>query len=206
MMATTHAYIGLGLVVLSLPVTGPHAATPALLAAAFVGGLTPDLDLISDHRKSLHFPVCLPLAALALFAIYAAVGSTPVFLLAVAAASAGVHSLTDILAGGVGPEPWNDPSDRAVYNHALGRWHVPRRLVRYSGAPEDFVLSVGVALPALLAPQTGPVADAVLVATLLGSGLYALTRRRLAAVARHCRAVVPSGLVERLPVVRSDER
>jgi hypothetical protein len=203
MMATTRACIGLGLVVLSLPVTGAHAPASALVTAAFLGGLAPDLDLAGRHRKSLHFPVFLPGVALVLCAAYAAVGTAAILLLAVAVASAWVHSLTDILAGGVGAEPWSDPSDRAVFNHALGAWHAPRRLVRYSGAPEDFCLCVAVGLPVVLAAPTGPTADAELVAIPLGSGLYVLSRRRLSWIAHRCRALVPPGLAERLGTGRS---
>jgi hypothetical protein len=206
MMATTHACISLGLVVLSLPVTGAHAPDAALMAVAFFGGLVPDLDIASDHRKSLHFPVFLPAGAVVLGGAYAVVGAPTVLLLTVGVASAGVHSLTDILAGGVGPEPWKRTSDRAVYNHALGAWHAPRRLVRYSGAPEDFGLCAAVAFPVVLAPQTGATADAALVATLLASGLYALSRRRLSEIARRFRALVSRGLGGRLRTGRSGER
>jgi hypothetical protein len=206
MMATTHAYMALGLVVLSLPVSGRHAPEASLMVAASLGGLAPDADLVTNHRKTLHFPVLLPVGALLLLAVYRVVGSPAVVVLAVAVASAGLHSLTDILAGGVGYEPWEHTSDRAVYNHVLGVWHTPRRLVRYSGAPEDFALGAVAALPAVFAPQTGPVADAVLAATLLATGLYTLVRRRLPAIAGRFRAVAPPRLADRLPAVGFEER
>jgi len=207
MMATTHAYVGIFFAVLSLPVAGEYATAPHLLAAAFVGGLLPDADLVTNHRKTLHFPVYLPVVAVALFGLFVSLAYAPSFLLIVAfgVASAGLHSLTDILAGGVGHEPWKGNSSRSVYNHFLGRWHTPGRLVRYSGAPEDFVLCAVFAIPTVLAPATGPTADGVLVVVLVASGLYTLTRRRLSDVSETLTSVFPDSFVRALPSVRFEE-
>jgi hypothetical protein len=175
------------------------------LFAAFVGGLVPDLDLVTSHRKTLHFPVLYPVAACGLFGLFAVVGGQTLFVLGVAVASAGLHSLSDVLGGGVGYEPWEHSSSKAVYNHVLGRWHRPRRLVRYSGAPEDFLLCAAVAVPVVLSPSPGPPFRAPLVAILAVSGLYALSRRRLPAIAASLRAVLPAPVVHRLPRIRFED-
>ena len=205
MMATTHAFLGLVVTVLVLPVAGRHAPATAVLTAAFLGGLAPDLDLVTSHRKPLHFPVVLPVAAGTCFVAYGVLGGQSLFLLAVGLAAAGFHSVTDVLGGGIGYEPWRGTSSKAVYNHVLGRWHRPRRLVRYSGAPEDFALGGAVGVPVVLAPETGPAVDAVLIAVLVGSGVYAATRRRFGAVARSLRAVFPSWLVDAVPAVKFED-
>jgi len=204
-MATTHAYAGLALALASLPVTSTYAPTSSLLIAAFVGGLLPDLDLTTSHRKTLHYPVVYPAVAGGLLVASQVFGSEPLFLLAVAVASAGFHSLTDILGGGVGYEPWKSTSKKAVYNHVLGRWHTPRRVVRYSGAPEDFAVCAAIAVPTLLARPTGTTLDVILALLLVGSGFYVATRRQFSLIASSIRAVVPRTLLERLPQIRFED-
>jgi len=205
MMATTHAYIGLVAAVASLPVTGKYAPATSVLFAAFVGGLVPDLDLVTSHRKTLHFPLLYPVAACGLLGLSTVVGSQVLFVLGIAVASAGLHSLSDVFGGGVGHEPWKQSSSKAVYNHVLGRWHRPKRLVRYSGAPEDFVLSVAVAIPVIHSPSVGPPFRLPLVAILVGSGFYALSRRRLPAIAASLRSTLPATVVRRLPQIRFED-
>jgi hypothetical protein len=205
MMATTHAYIGLAAAVASLSVTARYAPATSVLLAAFVGGLVPDLDLVTSHRKTLHFPVLYPVAACVLFGLFAVFGGQAVFVFGVALASAGLHSLSDILGGGVGSKPWEQSSSKAVYNHVIGRWHRPRRLVRYSGAPEDFALCAAVAIPVVLLPSLGSAFRAPLIAILVGSGLYAVSRRRLPTIAASLRAVLPSTVVYRLPQIRFED-
>lgn len=205
MMATTHAYIGLAAAVASLPVTARHAPATSVLLAAFVGGLVPDLDLVTSHRKTLHFPVLYPVAGCALLGLSGVVGGQAVFVFGIALASSGLHSLSDVLGGGVGYEPWEQSSSKAVYNHVLGRWHRPRRIVRYSGAPEDFVLCAAVAIPVILSPLLGPPVRALLLATLVGSGVYAVSRRRLPGIAASLRSVLPATVIHRLPRIRFED-
>jgi len=202
MMATTHAYLGLAVAILSLPETARHAPTSTVMAAAFIGGLLPDLDLITDHRKTLHFPVLLPVGSLVVLALYVIAGHPFLLVLGIVTASAGLHSLTDVCAGGLGYEPWKHDSQRAVYNHLLGRWHAPRRLVRYSGAPEDFALATAFAVPCIRTSATGPVADRLLLVVLAASGLYAAMRRSLPTIARRLRSRLPSALLDRLPQIQ----
>lgn len=204
-MAPTHAYIGVALALVSLPVTGSHAAPLGIIAAAFIGGVLPDVDLVTSHRKTLHFPVLYPVAACLLVVLSLALKWQALFLLSITVGSAGVHSLTDIFAGGLGYEPWRGTSRKAVYNHVAGRWHRPRRLVRYSGAPEDLVLCTLFAVPVLIDPVTGPTADTALAVVLVGSGLYTATRRRLSLLAASARSLLPNALLNRLPRVQFEE-
>jgi hypothetical protein len=140
--------MGLAATVLALPVTARHAPASSVLVVAFVGGVLPDLDLVTNHRRTLHFPVLLPVGAVACLCAYGVLGGQSLFLLAVGLAAAGLHSASDVLGGGLGYEPWRNDSTKAVYNHVLDRWHAPRRFVRYSGAPEDFLLGASFAVPA----------------------------------------------------------
>jgi hypothetical protein len=150
MMATTHAAVGLSLAAPLVWVAPEFAAVAAV--AALVGGIVPDVDLfVGVHRKTLHFPVYYTLAAAGVGAI--ALATTPTVLtvgLAFFLLSAGVHSISDWFGAGDELRPWNRTSDRAVYVHPAKRWLRPRYVVRYDGAPEDFVLTLLFALPGLL--------------------------------------------------------
>jgi len=111
--------------------------------------------------------------------LLAAVSGSPlVVLAAVAAVAFSLHPLMDVLCGGVEVRPWEAKSEEAVYDHFRRRWLRPRRLVRYAGAPEDFLVALGVGLPAL-AVTTGSLQRG-LVAVLVVSGLFVTIRRRLA--------------------------
>jgi hypothetical protein len=114
--------------------------------------------------------------------------------LAVAVGSAAVHALSDVLGGSPEPEPWSPTLDIAVYNHVLGRWHRPRRYVRYSGAPEDFLLGAAFGLLAVSLPATGPGAETLLLGVVVTSGLFTASRRRLHALPGLAERVVPRRL------------
>lgn len=194
MMATTHALIGVALAAAAYPFL-PGAVPPsAVVAAGFVGGLVPDLDLFAEHRRTLHFPVGYGVLAAVLAAVVAATAAPVVVLLAVFVVSAAVHALSDVLGGSPEAEPWNPSLDIAVYDHALGRWHRPRRYVRYSGAPEDFLLGASFGALAVAAPATGPEAEVLLIGVVVFSGLFALVRKRLHAAPRLVRWVLPERL------------
>ena len=192
MMATTHAVMGVALVALVFPEFG-LAPTVAVLLAAFCGGIAPDLDMVAAHRKTLHFPVFLPVATAlvggGLLLSGATGGAGPAlsaFLL-----SAAVHSAIDVLGGGVEPEPWKRTSNEAVYNHWLGRWHEPKRWVRYAGAPEDLLLAVVCGAVALRAAATPPVVDRLLLGTLVFSAAFTLLRKRLPVLVSYAKTSLP---------------
>ncbi|MFP9190286.1 metal-dependent hydrolase [Natronosalvus vescus] len=175
MMATTHVFVGLVLVA-PVAVAAPDLATP-LAVGAIVGGLLPDVDLVLTHRKTFHFPV-LGAAGAVSAATLAAVAPSPFTAgIAACAASAWIHAASDALGGGPEMDPWTNPSDRAVYDHARGRWIRPRRWIRYDGAPEDALLASALAVPAFVV-FSGPIRTVVAVALAVSLG-YTLVRRRL---------------------------
>ena len=177
MMATTHVFTGLA-VVAPVAYVAPDFAV-ALAVGAILGGLAPDFDLVRTHRRTLHFPVAG--LAVAVPAVVLAAVSPSILTLALAAfvVTAWLHAATDSIGGGPEMDPWNDRTERAVYDHVRGRWIRPRRWIRYDGAPEDAVLGVALAIPALV------VFDGWLTAVITGcvtvSLVYALLRRRLVA-------------------------
>ncbi|MFA9425768.1 metal-dependent hydrolase [Natronorubrum sp. A-ect3] len=177
MMATTHVFAGLA-VVAPIAYAVPEFAM-ALAVGAILGGLTPDFDLVAVHRRTLHFPlgglaVVIPAVGLAV-----SVPSNATVGFAAFAVAAWLHAASDAIGGGPEMDPWNDRSERAVYDHVRGRWIRPRRWIRYDGAPEDAALAVVLAIPAVL------VFDGWISAVVLGgvamSLVYALVRRELVA-------------------------
>lgn len=194
-MLPTHALVGLAIAA-PLLVLAPEHATPALVGG-LVGGILPDLDLYAGHRRTLHYPAGYTLAALPV-AVGAAVVGTPLLVaLAFLLVAAALHCQMDRLGGGLELRPWEGRSERAVYNHLRGRWHRPRRWIRYDGAPEDVLLSLTLAAPMLLVLQR-PFLELAAVAVLAGTG-YGLLRRRLASLAPVVAAQVPQSVVEHVP-------
>jgi len=192
-MATTHALAGVLVGVAALPLA-PGAGT-SLLLAGFVGGLAPDLDLYFAHRRTLHFPVYLPVAAGGAAGLALAATTTATLALAVFLAAAALHAVTDLFGGGLELRPWEATSERAVYSHFHGRWLAPRRLVPYDGAPSDLALASVLALPGLLAVEGGGSAGeplaALVTAALVVSVAYTLVRKRLPTLAESVAALVP---------------
>jgi hypothetical protein len=195
MMATTHALAGVALAV-GVSLFVPEAGGLPLLAAG-VGGFFPDLDLTGDHRKTLHFPVYYSVAALAA-GVVAAVVTTPLTLsLALFLTAAALHSVMDAAGGGLEPRPWLGQGERAVYNHASGRWIRPRRWIRYDGAPEDLALCGALALPGLLVLDG--TAQTAIVGALGISAAYTVLRKPLVALADRVVPRIPQDVFDRLP-------
>ncbi|THE65201.1 metal-dependent hydrolase [Salinadaptatus halalkaliphilus] len=175
MMATTHVFAALAVVV-PVAVTAPTLATP-LAVGAILGGLAPDIDLVLEHRRSFHFPVVglaivVPAVGLAIVA-----PSSLTAAVAAVAVAAWLHAASDAIGGGPEMDPWNDRSERAVYDHARGVWIRPRRWIRYDGAPEDAALAVALSIPTLVVFE-GWVRVLALVGVAVSIG-YALVRRRM---------------------------
>ncbi|WP_299266771.1 metal-dependent hydrolase [Halorientalis sp.] len=196
MMATTHAFVGAALASATL-FFAPSVA-PTAVAAGFVGGLLPDLDLVFEHRRTFHFPVLAPVGTLAVVAVGVTAPSATTITLAAFAVGAGVHATTDAAGGSTEPRPWLRTSDRAVYDHVRGRWLRARRWIRYDGAPEDFAVATLASLPMLV---LGPGPNRVLaVAALVVSAGYVLVRKRLWDITAVVRRTAPELVASRLPV------
>jgi hypothetical protein len=188
-MGTTHAAMGLALGAATLAVAPEFAVVAAIAGVA--GGFFPDLDLLAGvHRRTLHFPVyywvlAVPAVALAAVVPQAGTVAAAVFLLAAA-----VHSAVDVLGAGTELRPWKATVDRAVYVHPRGGWLDARRLIRYDGAPEDLLLTIGFAVPGIVLFDP-PVRWLAIGLIILGTG-YALVRKQVPDAAEW--------VVERLPV------
>lgn len=175
MMTTTHAAMGATVAALLSPISPEYAAIAAL--AALAGGAFPDLDILFEHRKTLHFPEHYWYLAVPAFALAAVRPGVWTVAAAAFLGSAALHSVTDVFGGGLGLRPWTEDDQRGVYSHRNGRWVAPRRWVRYDGAPEDVALLAVLTVVPLLAFD-GTVRDVVLVG--LGvSVAYGIVRRRL---------------------------
>jgi len=202
MMVTTHVLMSVALAAVSLPFLPAGASPPLVFGAAFVGGLAPDLDLVAVHRRSLHYPVVLPVLAVGLWLLALVVSAPLVAVGAVGVTAAALHSVSDVFAGSTEPEPWDPASEQAVYNHVLGGWHRPRRYVRYSGAPEDFFVAALFALVAIESPATTAGVEASLLGLLTLSAVFVLFRKRLPAAAGRLASWVPTTVHWVFPTVR----
>ena len=195
MMVTTHALAGL-LLAVPVALVAPEFAVVAA-AAGFAGGVFPDLDMPGAHRRTLHFPVYATLAALATGVAALLAPSAWTVGAALFLGSAAVHSLADALGGDLELRPWEQTGDRGVYSHYHQRWWRPRRWIRYDGAPEDAVATLGLGLLAF-AVYDGAF-DAVVVGTVAVGLGYAVVRRRIVGWGERAVAALPAGVVDRLP-------
>ncbi|QSG03340.1 metal-dependent hydrolase [Natranaeroarchaeum sulfidigenes] len=148
MMATTHGFVGLAIAA-AVAVIAPELAVAAAIGG-IAGGIFPDLDVLAEHRRTLHFPgyytmVALPALGLAYVVTDVVTVGVATFLVAAA-----VHSLSDALGGTPSAAPWKSDLDHGVYFHAADRWLPAKRWIRYDGAPEDFALGAVFALPGLV--------------------------------------------------------
>lgn len=149
MMGTTHAAMGIALAA-PLTMVAPEFA-PVAAIAGLVGGVFPDLDLLSgQHRQTLHFPVYYSATALVASAVALLAPATATVAVAFFLVSAAVHCVTDAAGGGLELRPWEATDDRGVYVHPADRWVRARRWIRYDGSPEDLVLASLFSLPGLL--------------------------------------------------------
>lgn len=173
MMLFTHLLVGL---LVGLGATALGGGTAALVAG-LVGGLLPDLDMFADHRRTLHFPVGFAVAGVPFVLAGVVLSVSVALLLGTLLAAAWLHSVMDVFGSARELRPWNRTSHRAVYNHALGGWHAPRRFV-YDGSPGDLVLCG--ALAAVAVGIGSPVVARIAVTLVVPATVYALSRRTLA--------------------------
>lgn len=201
MMAFTHLLASLAIGVLVAPVVSGTAGLPLVVATAVIGGLAPDVDLLAHHRRTLHYPIGSPVAALAAGGLFVATGWVALLLAALLFGAAALHVLLDLAAGSAERTPWNPVTEFGVYNHLLGHWHRPRRVVGYSGSPGDFACSGGLAVVVLAAPATTPTLNLFVVGTVALAGGYCLARRRLGGLTRR----LPAPVRQLVPVIIVEE-
>lgn len=175
MMLPTHGLAGM-VAALPFALAVPELGGVALLAG-FVGGSVPDLDLYAGHRKSLHFPVYYTVLAAPAVVLAVLIPTPAVVGVAFVLSGAAIHSVMDVLGGGLELYPWAATSDRAVYDHFHGRWLRPHRLVPYDGSPADLALAALLALPLLFV--TAAALRSLVVAALLVAIGYTAVRRYL---------------------------
>ena len=215
MMATTHALAGMALASV-VTLFAPEYA-PVAVVAAGLGGAFPDLDTPGRHRRTLHYPVYYSLATVGLLVLALGVPTPVTVALAAFVGGAAVHSASDAFGGGLELRPWEGTSDRAVYDHYHGRWLRPRRWVRYDGAPEDVVLAGVLAVPTLalaggagdatalsgaslrVTALSGELVPTLVVVFVAVSVAYGLVRKHVVAVGEWLVAVLPPGVLDRLP-------
>ena len=195
MMLPTHAMVGLAIAT-PLVVFAPDLA-PAALAGGLLGGVFPDLDLYSGHRKTLHFPTGYSVATLPAVALAALVPLPATLAVAFFILGAAAHCQMDRLGGGLELRPWEGRSEQAVYDHVRGEWHQPKRWVPYDGSPQDLLLLSTVALPLLIVLETP---FRLVVGLALGVGIvYVGLRQWLASIAPVVFGYVPDPLMEYVP-------
>lgn len=175
MMTTTHAAMGATVAAALVPVAPELGGVAAL--GAIIGGVFPDLDVVFEHRKTLHYPEHYWMVAVPAIAVAALRPGGWTVAVAAVLGSAALHSLVDVVGGGIGLRPWESADERGVYSHWNERWIAARRWVRYDGSPEDVALVAIFSVPPLFVFD-GPVRSIVLLALVL-SVLYGVVRRRL---------------------------
>jgi len=195
MMLPTHAIIGLAIAT-PMVALAPDLA-PAALAGGLAGGIFPDLDLYSGHRKTLHFPTAYLFAILPATAVAVLIPQPAAIGFAFFVGGAAAHCQMDRFGGGLELKPWEGGSERAVYDHVRGEWRRPKRWIPYDGSPHDLLLLSTVAVP-LLVVLDSPFRLVVGLALLIGV-LYVGLRRRLAAIAPVVFGLVPDRLSQYVP-------
>lgn len=174
MMATTHGFIG-SLLALPLYFVSPELFLP-VLAAAFIGGIFPDLDLYHGHRKALHYPVYYNVAGvillpLTLYFTNVYTVSVLFFLL-----SAGIHCYSDRFGGSKDSRPWLNDSGKAVYSHYHQSWWSPRKIIPYDGSKQDFALMFLASIPTIYLVEGS--LRTVLILLVVVSLLYTVFRKK----------------------------
>jgi len=170
---------------------------PAALAGGLLGGIFPDLDLYSGHRKTLHYPTVYLLAALIAVGLTVLVPITMTAGLAFFLLGATAHCQMDRFGGGLELRPWEGTSERAVYDHVRGQWRRPKRWIPYDGSPHDLLLLSTVSVP-LFVMLDGPFRLLVGVALLVGI-VYVGLRQWLASIAPVVFSYVPGWLAAYVP-------
>ncbi len=194
-MGITHMLAGL---VIALPFLGvfPDQAVTLFFVGA-LGGIFPDFDLYSGHRKTLHYPVYYGIPVVFL-GVTGFVTMAPLVIFGfIFMSAAWLHSMMDILGSGLELRPWEGTSNKAVFNHYRKRWVAPRRLVAYDGSAADLFLASALGFP-LLIGFSSPVDAYVGILLIIGIG-YSVCRKQLAGMAEWIVRHLPSRIHSFIP-------
>ncbi len=194
-MLPTHVIAGM-LLAAPLVWIAPEFATVGFAAGA-LGGLFPDLDMYTGHRKTLHYPVYYSVLAVVALLVAVVAPSTVTVGAALFLLGAALHSFSDVYGGGLELRPWEGTSDRAVYDHYRRRWIAPRGRIPYDGSYQDLALATGLSLP-LLYLVDGTLRQ-VVIASLLVAIVYTVLRRYLAELTARIIPLLPPALTPHLP-------
>ncbi|EMA05457.1 hypothetical protein C438_10016 [Haloferax denitrificans ATCC 35960] len=154
------------------------AAAPLVVAAALVGGVFPDLDMVVGvHRKTFHQVEAFVVGSVGAVAVAVVTGDPLAAAAATGFVAAALHCAADYLGGSSEARPWEARTDRGVYVRSLGGWVEPRRLAAYDGSPGDFALAAALSVPGFLTLGDG--ARGVLLASLAVGVAYTVVRKRV---------------------------
>lgn len=175
-MAPTHVAMSLALAA-AVAVVAP-AAVPLVVAAALVGGVFPDLDMVVGvHRRTLHQVEAFVGGSVGFGAVAVVTGDPLAAAAATGFVAAALHCAADYLGGSSEARPWEARTDRGVYVRSLGGWVEPRRLAAYDGSPGDLALAAALSVPGLL--TLGGDSRGVLLVSLAVGVIYTLVRKRV---------------------------
>lgn len=186
-MGITHMLAGVLIALPFLSVFPDH--TMSLFIVGMIGGIFPDFDLYTGHRKTLHFPVYYGIPGVVLGIIGLVTMEFFVLLAFIFVSAAWLHSVMDILGSGIELRPWEGTSNKAVFDHHNKKWIQPRRVISYDGSPGDLFLAAALGIPLLIG--FSPPVDSYIGVLLVIGIVYAVCRKRLANTA--------AWIVQRLP-------
>lgn len=148
---------------------------PSFVFAGLLGGFVPDLDLLKgQHRKTLHYPYYYSFATVSALVSFMFTSNQFWLQITIFFAAASLHSLSDVLGGGLEPRPWEETDHRGVYSHLQQKW-LKSHHIFYDGSPGDFMLSAIFAAALFLTGFQHPI-----VAALIGvAGFYTLVRKKI---------------------------
>lgn len=120
MMFSTHIAWGalMGLVLhtyIGLPVS-------QAVGAGAVSGFLPDLDMLWEHRRTLHRPIQYLVAGTILVGSFLITRNGFLAMVSTLFLGASLHGFMEILTNGKTKRPHKKPDKRGVYNHVSGRW------------------------------------------------------------------------------------
>lgn len=195
MMLTTHLLTGI-LIAIPVVILHPTLGLP-VLTGAVLGSLIPDLDLYFGHRRTLHYPTLAIITSIPLLLLAAITVHPIIITAAVTVLAMGIHARMDLYGGGLELRPWNNNSDKAVYDHINGQWKTPKRLIRYDGSPEDVGLALILSIPPLL--LFDGILWYIVITAVIISVLYGIMRKHIVNFGVRIIAQTPQPILSLLP-------